>query len=189
MEWAALRAYAADQLHREPPPRTAASDQLYATYKEWCTARGLTNAEYVERYVKWDPDGVALEPSLSPYHLSPPTVQHWILWHHPRRAPGDSALLPGRELALVRRLLRRDLQAAGAAGAAPTTTGEDEAPLRLDAVCYQNVPALRSIPQIAHSHVFIRSAAAAALAALASRRAAWLARSPFLRGRGPTSSL
>ena len=92
--------------------------------------------------VDWS-DGVGFEPSWAPYNLDGEgsRIEHWVLWHHPDRLPGDAVLRPERERALLAGLLRRH-------GAALPTTD------RL--VIFQNEPSRRSLPSIAHSQVFFR---------------------------------
>jgi len=167
MDWEDLRAYAKSQETLTPPGRTEESMTLYGDYKEWCSTQGLTNADYVKQYVEWcDESEIAFEPCLAPYHLSP-KVQHWILWHHPDSIPGGSILVPSKEIETVRSLLQ--------------SPGQSMLLQNDEVICFQNLPSIRSIPTIAHSHVFIRSATTALLGLLSRRRAAWLARSPFLR--------
>jgi len=58
-----------------------------------------------------------------------------------------------------------------------------------EVVIYQNIPELRSVPQIAHAHVFIRPRSAATRTALKRHRREWMMISPWaeherLGGRG-----
>ena len=65
--WARLKHYAANQYTRPAPNRDSAGSAEYERYKAWCAERGLSNPAYIERFVRWRHDGVALEPSLAPY--------------------------------------------------------------------------------------------------------------------------
>ena len=163
MEWKELYAYSKDQqnLTNHPGRVEGSAAELYDQYKGWCEENGLTNAEYVEQYVQWQ-RCVAIEPCLVPYNIAHP-AQHWILWHHPGNTPGDTVLEPEEQFRLVQQLLSPESNL-----------------LQSDTICFQNVPTRRSIPTIAHAHVFINTADEAVLRVLADRRKAWQARSPFL---------
>ena len=52
-----------------------------------------------------------------------------------------------------------------------------------EALIYQNLPELRSLPTIAHSHVFLRPLTPVLARGLERRRAAWRARSPWLKAQ------
>ena len=169
--WEELHVHAANQSARyetgEYPGRSEAGNTMYDLYKRWCVEHGrMSNAEYVLRYVHWH-GGSALEPSLAPYLLEE-GIEHWILWHHPDRTPGTTELNSESE--------RRT---------AVLHVGR-EVGVRLDldhVVCFQNVPPLRSIPTIAHSHVFLHVGrmSAASREAVANLRDAWRRRSPWLQ--------
>jgi hypothetical protein len=169
--WLALRAYSESTDPRHNPRRHPSGEAIYSRYKAWIQERGLDNHGYIVRYAKWSASGLALEPNLVPYHLEA-GVSHWVLWHHPDLdAPGDKTLDPSEERLLVARLLG-DEESSG-----PTLRPSE-------VIVYQNAPANRSIPTIAHSHVFFFPAGDAPglrlSAQLAARRAAWRARSPWL---------
>jgi len=174
--WEELQDHAVHQSERyaagEYPGRSPEGNAAYEQYKQWCEQNGLiTNAGYVLKYVQWH-DGRALEPSLAPYLLND-GIEHWILWHHPDRTEGDATLdRPSELLSAVEMIARQG--------------GVRVDPAHI--ICYQNVPPLRSIPSIAHSHVFLHVAAmpSAAQTAVAEMRSAWRRRSPWLqaaRGR------
>ena len=149
---------------------------MYELYKSWCNEHGrLSNTEYVLKYVHWQSSGrlsgSALEPALAPYLLEE-GIEHWILWHHPERGtPGDTNLDREDEIDLA-------MDLAAQAGARL---------VRHDVVCFQNVPELRSIPQIAHSHIFLRVGhmPEESRRVVAEMRALWRSRSPWLLGRDP----
>ena len=169
--WEELHLHAANQSARyaasEYPGRSPDGNAMYDEYKQWCVEHGkISNAEYVLKYVNWQ-DGVALEPSLAPYLLED-GIEHWILWHHPDRTQADVELDREEEARLALAFVARQ----GGVQLDPA-----------DLVCYQNVPALRSIPTIAHSHVFLRvgSMPPASRQAVARMRSAWRSRSPWLQ--------
>ena len=169
--WPELHLHARNQSARyaagEYPGRSSAGNAQYEIYKRWCVARGLSNEQYVLRYVRWR-DGVALEPALAPYLLER-ELEHWVLWHNPDRAAvsSDTELQPESELALAVALF-------------------DAEGVRLgpeDLVTFQNIPALRSIPRIPHSHVFVRKRTLSNWSrhALRDSRRGWRERSPWLQ--------
>ena len=170
--WPELHLHASNQSARyaagEYPGRSSAGNAQYEIYKRWCVARGLSNEQYVLRYVRWR-DGVALEPALAPYLLER-ELEHWVLWHNPEVAAAmssDAELQPESELALAVALF-------------------DAEGVRLrpeDLVTFQNIPALRSIPRIPHSHVFVRKRALSngSRHALRASRRGWRERSPWLQ--------
>jgi len=91
------------------------------------------------------------------------------LWHHPSKLAGDYELDPGSE-----RRLALDLLALEGCHLQPN-----------EVLSFQNVPSLRSIPTIAHSHVFLRPRPSSAHAAtLAKLRHNWRERSPWLTRAG-----
>ena len=167
--WEELRLHALHQSEQyaagKYPIRSPQGDAQYEVYKAWCSERGISNSEYVLKYVQWHA-GVAFEPSLAPYHLNE-GLEHWILWHHPRSMSGDTNLGKEQELKLALTLL----------------TAEGANLSRADIICYQNVPPLRSLPTIAHSHVFLRTARLPkpSRLAIARMRSLWHQRSPWLR--------
>eukprot|EP00308_Calcidiscus_leptoporus_P013338 CAMPEP_0119390096 /NCGR_PEP_ID=MMETSP1334-20130426/111921_1 /TAXON_ID=127549 /ORGANISM="Calcidiscus leptoporus, Strain RCC1130" /LENGTH=209 /DNA_ID=CAMNT_0007412497 /DNA_START=84 /DNA_END=713 /DNA_ORIENTATION=- len=175
--WAELALHARNQSARyaagEYPGRSSSGTAEYAVYKRWCSARSMSNEQYVLRYVRWRAGGVALEPALAPYLLEH-GLEHWILWHHPEAAKSDTVLQPESEAALALALF-------DAEGVRLT---------RNDLVCFQNIPQLRSLPTIPHSHVFVRKQDLSNVArrALQASRSSWRERSPWLgsgmRGAG-----
>ena len=165
--WSQLQTHAKSQAAfveaGQYPRRTPELNADYDRYKAWCEARGVTNHDYVLRYVQWR-EGAAIEPALAPYELTE-GIEHWILWHHPSHVPGDRELDPQQEDQLALELLAL----------------EHVHPARHQVLSFQNVPSLRSIPTIAHSHVFLRARpASATAAALANVRRRWRERSPWL---------
>ena len=177
--WTELLEHAVRQEARfaagEYPGRDAAGNARYEQYKQWCRARTppLTNAQYIVQYVRWRSSlsaagRVALEPALAPYLLVD-GLEHWILWHHPDELAGDAALDGDAEAALAAELVRAEL--AGDAMLLPSDA----------IVAFQNVPVLRSLPTIAHAHVFfhLERLPPAGRDALARMRRVWLERSPW----------
>jgi len=196
--WEEVRAYAAAQEAQLAaglgPRRAPETDAVYELYKRWCDAHSAelrnekcagfsTNALYVLRYTAWEKEkagavGVALEPNIVPYTLDA-GISHWVLWHHPTlsAAHGDAEL----EVRSERRIVAALLEAAA--------LESDEEQL----IAFQNVPALRSIPELAHAHVFLRPDLATeeglALAARLERRGeAHAAHSPWLRSSDSDSA-
>lgn len=174
--WEELAEHARNQSARyaagEYPGRTAAGNAQYELYKRWCTSQGLSNADYVRRYVQWDSTlHAALEPALSPYLLED-GIEHWILWHDPENVHGSTELDMEREVPLALKLL-------ATAGAAL-----DQSEL----VVYQNVPPMRSLPTIAHSHVFVHVSRLrrSDRHAIVAMRRGWRKRSPWLRAAAST---
>ena len=173
--WRDIADHATNQSARyqagEYPGRSPAGNAQYEVYKAWCTARAISNPDYVVRYVAWH-DDAALEPALAPYLLVD-GIEHWILWHHPNKTPGDTELDPASEAAVARALVAREIKG-------------EASPSDVPLVCFQNVPPLRSIPTIAHSHVFLRvgSMLPEARRAVGAMRGAWRQRSPWLRAAG-----
>ena len=169
--WPELHLHARNQSARyaasEYPGRSSAGNAQYEIYKRWCVARGLSNEQYVLRYVRWR-HGVALEPALAPYLLER-ELEHWVLWHNPEVAAAvssDTELQPESELALAVALFHAE----------GVRLGPE------DLVTFQNIPALRSIPRIPHSHVFVRKRTLSngSRHALRASRRAWRERSPWL---------
>ena len=171
--WKWLHAFSQNQIAMPPPVRSSAETARYAQYMHWCTERGITNAEYVLKYVRWKEGALALEPSMVPYRLEP-GLQHWILWHHPDKSvPGDATLLPCKQSALVQAMIAQELAHKVEASA-----------LSGSILCFQNIPERRSIPAIAHAHVFLRTENPDVLKLMARWHAEWLQRSPFLSSAG-----
>ena len=170
--WTELHRHASNQSARfasgEYPGRSGKGNTQYEVYKRWCKERGVSNEQYVLKYVHWH-GGVALEPALAPYLLKQ-GLAHWVLWHHPDPAAGvmpDAELHQDSEIVTAVTLL-------GAEGCSLT---------RDDLVCFQNILQLRSLPTIPHSHVFIRKRTLSnesrrALRAIHNR---WRSRSPWLQ--------
>mmetsp|Transcript_24007 Transcript_24007/g.48825 ORF Transcript_24007/g.48825 Transcript_24007/m.48825 type:complete len:235 (+) Transcript_24007:60-764(+) len=180
--WPELCLHATNQTARyaagEYPGRSSAGNAQYNIYKRWCVARGLSNEQYVLRYVRWQQirmldgvkfDGVALEPALAPYMLER-ELEHWVLWHNPdtdAAVSSNGELQPESELTLAVALFA--LQG-----------------VRLrpeDVVCFQNIPVLRSLPRVPHSHVFVRKRGLSngSRQALRASRREWRLRSPWLQ--------
>jgi hypothetical protein len=135
---------------------------------EWCTARGHTGVELILATAIWQPADaghespgvrIALEVNIVPYHCED-GVSHWILWYDPESLPGTTDLDPALYVPHVRNFL-------------PTLRAADEI------VAFQNLPQFRSVPQMAHAHVFIRPRTDATSAALAALRRERLIRSPW----------
>lgn len=170
--WETICAFAADQageaLAERGPKRTAAVEARYKRYSEWCASRGHTGVELILATALWKAVGadgprVALEPNIVPYHVAA-GIEHWVLWYHPEATPGGTDLDPAAFVAHVRLFLDVD--------------GADEC------CCFQNLPERRSVPTMAHAHVFLRTSSA-----LAKLRAERRLRSPWaeaerLGGRG-----
>ena len=169
--WPELHLHASNQSARyaagEYPGRASAGNAQYEVYKRWCVARDLSNEQYVLRYVRWR-NGVALEPALAPYLLER-ELEHWVLWHNPDvgDVSSDAELQQESELALAVALFH----------------AEGVLLMPGDLVTYQNVPALRSLPRIPHSHVFVRKRMLSnrSRQALRAKRRDWGARSPWLQ--------
>ena len=178
------------------PQRSTASEDNYTAYKEWCARHHVTNEQYVLKYTNWTQVAgqcVSLEPCLVPYHLAP-GIHHFVLWHHPPRGgndggtnttngssghhghhhdhhdhggaclPGTTDLVPTQELELVQLLLACDVQES-------------------EACVFQQLPEHRSIPSIAHAHVFLRCATPELTEVVEQRHNNWLARSPFMQDK------
>eukprot|EP00618_Florenciella_parvula_P032361 CAMPEP_0119500150 /NCGR_PEP_ID=MMETSP1344-20130328/22375_1 /TAXON_ID=236787 /ORGANISM="Florenciella parvula, Strain CCMP2471" /LENGTH=348 /DNA_ID=CAMNT_0007536205 /DNA_START=1 /DNA_END=1044 /DNA_ORIENTATION=+ len=174
--WATIAAYAADQLGEvaagRGPKRHPNVEAAYSLYKGAIGAMGLNNHQYLVQYTQWTsaPDGrrAALEPNLVPYHLEA-EISHWVLWHHPDDCHGKGGDVddPSAEFLLVEEILRQE-------GCAPRAD---------EAIIFQNHPSMRSVPTIAHSHVFFRPTnderGRRLTTTLGTLREAWRARSPF----------
>ncbi|CAE8646034.1 unnamed protein product, partial [Polarella glacialis] len=121
------------------PQRPAEIDERYKRYFRWAQGRGHTGAEYIVLTGQWrcEPFGpwVALEPNIVPYSVDP-GIEHWNLWYHPGTTPGSTDL----DVEAALRHLRLFMP----------SVSEDEV------VIWQNLPEFRSIPEVAHMHVFLR---------------------------------
>eukprot|EP00966_Prymnesium_polylepis_P091581 2119905-Prymnesium_polylepis.1 len=150
--WSLVTKYSAEQgVSWGVERRHAASDAEYAKYKDWCTAHGLDNHEYVVRFTPWEASGLALTPNMAPYHTEL-HISHWVVWHHPDSMPGDTDLVQAEELERVRELLAADMAAAAGHRGASTEGLRAWAPRQDEFALFQNVPGMRSIATIAHSH-------------------------------------
>jgi hypothetical protein len=110
---------------------------------------------------------VALEPNIVPYHCEAP-IEHWVLWYHPDVTDPSTDLDPQQCAAHVRQFL---------------SLHDDEL------VVFQNLPMFRSVPQVAHAHVFIRPLREGSRVALQQLRLHRRLRSPWVEaerigGRG-----
>ena len=174
--WDAIIAYASDQAAEAAanrgPRRTAEIQERYRRYTEWCTTRGHTGVELIIATAVWRDVAshvVSLEPNIVPYHLDP-GIEHWVLWYHPDRTVGTSELDSSLFAAHVRAFV-------------PSLQIDDEL------VAFQNLPQFRSVPQMAHAHVFLRPRTEATAEAVAQLRVERRLRSPWaeaerLGGRG-----
>ncbi|CAK0795410.1 unnamed protein product, partial [Prorocentrum cordatum] len=174
--WEGLGAYAADQrgavaaghaLGRRPE-----IDERYRRYFRWAAERGQAGWQYLVQTAQWRCEHggpwVALEPNIVPYDLEP-GVEHWNLWYHPATTPGSAEL----DMGVVLRHVRLFLPAL-----------EDG-----EVVLFQNIPEFRSVPEVAHAHVFVRPRGSSTAEELCELRKAWRLRSPWaeherLGGRG-----
>ena len=178
--WESIVAYAADQAGEAAadrgPRRTESVQARYKRYLEWCSARGHTGVELIQATAIWRPAAaaggtsvsIALEANIVPYHLQEP-ISHWVLWYHPDSIPGTDDLQPELYMAHLRIFL-------------PSLRADE-------VVAFQNLPQFRSVPQMAHAHVFLRPQAEATASALDGLRRERLIRSPWaeaerLAGRG-----
>ena len=149
--WSAIKGYAADQATEAAagrgPRRTDAIAERYRRYSGWCELRGHTGVELILATAIWrevrkeEREGggslrVSLEPNVVPYHVDT-GIEHWVMWYHPDDIPGSSDLDPSLFASHVRQFL-------------PSIRSEDEL------VAFQNLPQFRSVPQMAHAHVFLR---------------------------------
>ena len=125
--------------HTWPFARTPEVQQSLADYKAWCAARGVSMSDDIVHSISWDGD-VGFEPSWAPYNLEN-EIEHWVLWHHPNAVRGDAELAPDAEKSILAKVMRKN----------GTVLPADD---RL--LIFQNVPSRRSLPTIAHSHVFFR---------------------------------
>eukprot|EP00931_Biecheleriopsis_adriatica_P050532 TRINITY_DN29263_c0_g1_i1.p1 TRINITY_DN29263_c0_g1~~TRINITY_DN29263_c0_g1_i1.p1 ORF type:complete len:225 (+),score=24.44 TRINITY_DN29263_c0_g1_i1:57-731(+) len=175
--WTGLQAYARDQRGEvaagRGPARNAAIEERYKRYFRWAKGRGHSGAQYIVQTAQWRSEAfgvwVALEPNIVPYNVEA-DVEHWNLWYHPGTTPGTSDLDVDAAFSHLRLFL-------------PSLREED-------VVIFQNVPEFRSIPEVAHMHVFIRTRPGSrGEGELRSLRQAWRMRSPWaeaerLGGRG-----
>ena len=148
-------------------------DLRYRRYSTWCAERGHTGVEFVLSTSIWrDVEGarVALEPNIVPYFCEE-SIEHWILWYHPDVTPGSADLDRNMVTKLVSHFFL---------------------PLTLSAVnhiAFQNLPAFRSVPEVAHAHVFLQPRGDLSEKALSELRKERRLRSPWaeaerLGGRG-----
>ena len=178
--WESIRAYAADQAAEAAagrgPKRTIEIEERYSRYKRWCEARGHTGVELVLATAAWQRTTgetsvrVALEFNIVPYHL-PDGVEHWVLWYH----PDDTD--PKTELP------REACEAGANECFGGTLVVGDEL------IAFQNLPEFRSVPEVAHAHVFLRPRDETNAATLVRLRRDRCLRSPWaeherLGGRG-----
>ena len=178
--WESIRAYANDQAAEAAagrgPKRTVEIEERYSRYKRWCEARGHTGVELVLATAAWQrlemgSHRVALEFNIVPYHL-PDGVEHWVLWYHPE----DTSLKTDE--------LQRDKCEADANECFGGTLVIGD-----ELIAFQNLPEFRSVPEVAHAHVFLRPRDEANASTLARLRRDRCLRSPWaenerLGGRG-----
>ena len=170
--WETIEAYATDQAVEAAagrgPRRTQAIDARYKRYTEWCATRGHTGVDLILATAIWQsvdagserpPVRLALEVNIVPYHVAD-GITHWVLWYHPDSLPGTTDLEPELYLPHLRAFL-------------PSLRAADEV------VAFQNLPQFRSVPQMAHAHVFLRPRTDETAAALATLRRERLMRSPW----------
>lgn len=175
--WESIEVYAKNQAEEAAanrgPRRTEAIEERYQRYSRWCSSRGHTGVELILATAVWltvsGDVQVALEPNIVPYHLDA-GISHWVLWYHPSTTLGTTDLDPELIPAHVRLFL-------------PSLRVEDEA------IAFQNLPQYRSVPQMAHAHVFLRARTDATANAIAALQAERRIRSPWaeaerLGGRG-----
>lgn len=176
--WEDIRTYARDQATEAAanrgPRRTDLIQDRYKRYVGWCAARGHTGVELILATAVWREMGphqarVSLEPNVVPYHVDT-GIEHWVLWYHPDDTPGDADLDPARFACHVRAFL-------------PSLWEEEEL------IAFQNLPQFRSVPQMAHAHVFLRPQTDPTRDAFCSLQAERRLRSPWaeaerLGGRG-----
>ena len=170
--WETIEAYAADQVGEAAegrgPRRTQAVEARYRRYTEWCSSRGHTGVDLILATAIWQaadagperhPVRVALEVNIVPYYCEA-GISHWVLWYHPDDLPGTADLDPELYLPHLRVFL-------------PALRAADEV------LAFQNRPQFRSVPQMAHAHIFLRPRTDATTAALAALRRERLIRSPW----------
>ena len=174
--WNEIVAYAADQSSEIAAGRglrrSEAVNERYRRYSSWCTERGHTGVELVLAISIWcsvaeDDVHVALEPNIVPYHTEEP-IEHWILWYHPEFTNGSTDLDHQRAREHVQQFISLH---------------------NSELAVFQNLPQFRSVPEIAHCHVFIRPKDDASRDALEKLRRERRLRSPWveaerLGGRG-----
>ena len=186
--WEEILAYANDQAAEAAanrgPRRTVTIQDRYRRYSEWCSQRQHTGPELILATAMWQRTGgedghergsdqhdaftISLEPNIVPYHLDA-GIEHWVLWYHPDVTPGGADL----DAALFPRHVSHFL---------PSLRVEDEL------IAFQNLPQFRSVPQMAHAHVFLRPRTdATALAVAALRKERWM-RSPWEEAERQTNN-
>lgn len=176
--WGAVLAFAEDPVAEAAagrgPKRSKEIEDRYARYKQWCNDRGHTGVQLVLATSAWQKVGtadvrIALEPNIVPYHL-PDGVHHWVLWYHPDDTNPASDLQRSR--------CEYD-----------ANTFFDGKLTSEELIAFQNIPAFRSVPELAHAHVFIRPQNEANATTLRALRTNRCIRSPWaeserLNGRG-----
>jgi len=175
--WSTIRAYAADQRTEyeagRGPRRLPEIDERYRRYGAWLKDRGQKGAGYLLKSALWrcpEPGqpSVALEPNIVPYDVET-GIEHWNLWYHPGTTVGNADLAMSDVLRHAR-LFLPSLQEA-------------------EVALWQNIPELRSVPEMAHAHVMLRPQTAETRSAVAEVRTNWRLRSPWaeherMGGRG-----
>jgi hypothetical protein len=114
---------------------------------------------------------VALEPNIVPYDIES-GIEHWVLWYHPESKPGTEEL-------------DRQVCADHVKSFLPLSEFNAEQELCV----FQNIPEFRSVPEMAHAHVFFRPQSAEVAAAVHQLRMERRIRSPWVEterrgGRG-----
>jgi len=160
--WAELSAYAKAPNMEDPPGRAPGNSRMYVEYKAWLETQNVSNADYIRQYVEWGEDDHALEPCLVPYNVGQ-NIHHWILWSNDRTH--SSCPEPVDVVSVLKRILPK----------------LDP----IDAVWYENLPVYKSIPEIRHLHVFLRThendnGEDSVSTQLQELHTEWLRRSPFL---------
>merc|ERR1719195_1008424 len=175
--WSAIRAYAADQRTEHEagrgPRRIPEIDERYHRYGSWLKDRGQKGWEYLLKSALWrcsEPGqpSVALEPNIVAYDVEA-GIEHWNLWYHPGTTAGNADLAMSDVLRHAR-LFLPSLQEA-------------------EVALWQNIPELRSVPEMAHAHVMLRPQTAETRSEVAELRTNWRLRSPWaeherMGGRG-----
>ena len=173
--WEIIRAYATDQAveaaANRGPRRTEDVQERYKRYTKWCSDRGHTGVELIIATAVWQTVAdhvVSLEPNIVPYHVDE-GIEHWVLWYHPEHTKGTMDLEDALFLLHVR-------------GFIPSLRDDEM-------IAFQNLPQFRSVPQMAHAHVFLRARVDATAEAIVRLRIERRLRSPWaeaerLGGRG-----
>jgi len=175
--WSTIRAYAADQRTEykagRGPRRLPEIDERYRRYGAWLKDRGQKGWEYLLKSALWrcpeaGQPSVALEPNIVAYDVEA-GIEHWNLWYHPGTTAGNADLAMSDVLRHAR-LFLPSLQEA-------------------EVALWQNIPELRSVPEMAHAHVMLRPQTAETRSEVAELRTNWRLRSPWaeherMGGRG-----